>query len=193
MRLPTQLSRRNSNVHKNTFGHVLILAGSPGMLGAGALASLACMRSGSGLVTLGIPKSLNQTTQKKISNVVMTWPLDETKEGTLAFQAFNKIEKSYSKFQTIALGCGSTTNPNTAKLIHKIISTSPVPLIIDADALNALSGHLNLLLKTKTPKILTPHPGELARMLNNNISVFARSVATKQPSGLKVLRITSVF
>lgn len=165
MRLPTQLSRRNKNAHKNTFGHVLMLAGSARMLGAAVLASLACMRSGSGLVTLGIPKSLNLTAQKKISPMIMTLPLDETNEGTLAFQAFSQIQKKYSQYQTIALGCGLSTNPNTIKLIHKIISTSPVSLVIDADALNALSGRLDYLRQTKTPKILTPHLGELARML----------------------------
>ncbi len=165
MRLPTLLSRRNKHVHKNTFGHVLILAGSPAMLGAGALASLSAMRSGCGLVTLGIPKSLNLTAQKKISCVIMTLPLAETKEGTLDQKAFPTIQKNYSKYQSIALGCGASTNASTVKLFHKIISTSPISLVIDADGLNALAGHLDLLKKTQTPKILTPHVGELSRLL----------------------------
>lgn len=186
MQLPAQLSRRNKQVHKNTFGHVLVLAGSPQMVGAAALASLAAMRSGSGLVTLGIPKSLNTIAQKKTSNVVMTWPLDETKEGTLAFSAFSKIKKDLPKFQAIAIGCGLTTTPSTAKLVRQIISISPVPLIIDADALNALSGHLDLLKTTKTPKVLTPHPGEMAKLTNlnktfieNNRNKVARNLAKK--------------
>ena len=154
---------------------MLLLAGSARMLGAAALASLACMRSGSGLVTLGIPKSLNLTAQKKISPVIMTYPLDETSEGTLAFGAFSQIQKKYSQFQAIALGCGLSMHPSTVRLVRKIISSSPVPLIIDADALNALSGHLDLLLKTKTPKILTPHLGELARLIKTDKKVIEKN------------------
>ena len=93
MQLPTPLLRHKSNVHKNQFGHVLVLAGSGRMLGAGALVSLAAIRSGAGLVTLGIPKSLNATAQKKISNVIMTYPLKETKEQSLSASAFLQIKK----------------------------------------------------------------------------------------------------
>ncbi len=154
---------------------MLILAGSARMLGAAALASLACMRSGSGLVTLGVPKSLNLAAQKKISPVIMTYPLNETSEGTLAFGAFSQIQKKYSQFQAIALGCGLSMHPGTVQLVRKIISSSPVPLIIDADALNALSGHLNLLLKTKTHKILTPHLGELTRLTGIHKKVIEKN------------------
>ena len=88
MRLPTQLSRRKSTAHKNNFGHVLILAGSKRMLGAAALTGLSAIRSGAGLVTLGIPESLNSIAQKKISNCLMTLPLKETKELSLSLSAF---------------------------------------------------------------------------------------------------------
>ena len=175
MRLPAPLSRNNPHAYKNNFGHVLILAGSQRMLGATALTSLAAMRSGAGLVTIGIPKSLNLTLQKKISNVVMTWPLAETKEHTLSLSAFNDIKKSYSKFSSIAIGPGLSTHPSTQKLILKIIATSPIPLVIDADALNALIGHLNTLKKTHTPKILTPHPGEMARLIDQNKNIIERN------------------
>ena len=184
MRLPTPLLRRNPNVHKNTFGHVLVLAGSKRMLGAAALTSLACMRSGAGLVTLGIPESLNTTVQKKISHVVMTLPLKDTKEQSLSFQAFDQIKKSYSQFDAIAIGPGLSTYPATQQLVRKIIATSPKPLIIDAYGLIALVGNLALLTKTQTPKILTPHPGEMARLIKsdknkieNNRKIIARQFA----------------
>jgi len=166
MRLPAPLLRFKSNVYKNTFGHLFILAGSKQMVGAGALCSLAAMRSGAGLVTLGVPKSLNAVAQKKISNVVMTFPLEETSSQTLALSCFGQIQNAYSNYQAIALGPGLSQNPNTKKLILKIIATSPLPLVIDADALNALNGNLRILKKTRTPKILTPHPGEMARLIN---------------------------
>ena len=166
MRLPAPLLRNNPKVHKNDFGHALILAGSGQMLGAAALTCLAAMRAGSGLVTLGIPSSLNLTAQKKIANVVMTLPLPETKEQTLSFSAFQYIQKNYSKYSCIAIGPGLATHPQTVRLILKIIATSPIPLVIDADGLNALSAHLKIISKTKTIKILTPHPGEMSRLTN---------------------------
>ncbi len=166
MKLPSALSRRKLNVHKNQFGHVLILAGSQRYLGAAALCGLSAMRSGAGLVTVGVPKSLNITAQKKMVHVLMTWPLQETKEGTLASSAFRHIKEAYASYNVIALGPGLSQNPSTQRLILKIIATSPIPLVIDADALNALAQNLDILKKTSTPKILTPHPGEMARLLN---------------------------
>ena len=167
MRLPTQLSRNNSNVHKNDFGHALIVAGSRRMLGASALCGLAAMRTGSGLVTLGIPKSLNTAAQKKINAVLMTLPLAETKSQSISLSAFRDIQKLYKQYQAIAIGPGLSTDSSTQKLVLKIIQTSPHPLVIDADALNALANHgkLDILKATSTPKILTPHPGEMARLI----------------------------
>ena len=164
MPLPTPLSRHKSNVHKNHFGHVLVLAGSKQMLGAAALTGLAAIRSGAGLVTLGVPQSLNTAAQKKASNAVMTLPLKETNGQTLALAALKEIKNSYSSYDAIAIGPGLSRNSGTQHLILNVIETSPVPLIIDADALNALCQSLNSLTKTKTLKILTPHPGEMSRL-----------------------------
>ncbi len=150
------------------------------MLGAAALTSLAAMRSGAGLVTLGIPKSLNPIVQKKISNVIMTLPLNETAQQTLAFSAFQQIEKRLVKFDAIAIGPGLSTHPGTQKLILKIIETAKLPLVIDADALNALANNLPSLAKTKTTKILTPHPGEMGRLTlfkTDYIEKHRRSIA----------------
>jgi NAD(P)H-hydrate epimerase len=166
MRLPTPLLRRKPDVYKNQFGHVLILAGSRRMLGAGALASLSAIRSGAGLVTLGIPQSLNLTAQKKIDNVIMTLPLKETREQTLSFSAYKQVKASFSTYSVIAIGPGLSQNPSTQRFIWSIIETSPVPLIIDADALNALCRNPKVLTKTKTTKILTPHPVEMSRLIN---------------------------
>ena len=164
MRLPTLLSRRNKNVHKNTFGHVLILAGSRNMLGAAALCGLSAMRSGAGLVTVGIPKGLNNTLHKKLSPVIMTLPLPETSKQTLSFDSYKQLKTKIKNYDCIALGPGLSQNRSTQKLILKTIETSPKPLVIDADALNALEKHMKSLTKTSTPKILTPHPGEMSRI-----------------------------
>ena len=164
MRLPTLLLRRNNNTHKNDFGHVLILAGSRRMLGAGALCSISAMRAGAGLVTFGVPQSLNSTALKKISNCIMTMPLTETKDQALSVAAFNQIKKDLFKYDCIAIGPGMSTGSSTQKLILKIIGTSLTPLVIDADALNAVSRNPDVLKKTTTTKILTPHPGEMSRL-----------------------------
>lgn len=142
---------------------MLILAGCERMLGAAALATLAAIRSGAGLVTLGVPKSLNLAAQKKITSAVMTLPLPETNHKTISLPAFAEIKKMYHHYTAIVLGPGMGTHHSTQKFILKVIATSPVPLVIDASALNALAdgNHLKLITKTPTVKILTPHPGEM--------------------------------
>ena len=164
MRLPAPLLRRKRDVHKNDFGHVLILAGSRTMIGAAALSALAAMRSGAGLVTVGIPESLNSPLQKKIPPVVMTLALPQTRQQSLGLKAFSKIQKF--DFDVLALGPGLSRDHETQRLILKIIATCPKPLVIDADGLNALAGHLDCLHQKDTIKILTPHPGEMARLTN---------------------------
>lgn len=162
--LPSALSHRKKKAHKNDFGHILILAGSRNMVGAAALTSLAAMRSGAGLVTVGIPASLNSIVQKKISSVIMTWPLKETKESTLSPLAYPQIIKRLNSFSVLAIGSGLSTHPDTQKLILKIIGNIQLPMVMDADGLNALAKNLDPLRKNTGVKILTPHPGEMSRL-----------------------------
>lgn len=164
MQLPTPLLRHKSTSHKNTFGHVLVIAGSKRMLGAAALTSLACMRAGAGLTTLGIPESLNSIAQKKISNVIMTWPLKETKKQSISSSAYNQILPELNKYSVIALGPGLSQEKSTQQFIRKIIFNASCPIVIDADAINALQGHLSILKQSSCHKLMTPHSGELARI-----------------------------
>ena len=164
MPLPAPLSRRERDVHKNTFGHVLVLAGSARMLGAGALTSLAAMRAGAGLVTWGVPQSLNLVAQRKASNVVMTWPLAQTNRQTISFAAAKAIKFEANKYAALALGPGLTTHSSTVRFILEIISAVNVPMVLDADSLNALHNNLGVLQKSSVIKILTPHPGEFLRL-----------------------------
>ena len=164
MRLPAQLSRLNPKAYKNTFGHILIIAGSRSMLGAGALSSLAAMRTGAGLVTLGIPEGLTLAAYKKISPVVMTLPLKETRELSVSAAAFAQIKPKLSDFDVIAIGPGMSQNKSTQRFILNIIEKVHTPLVIDADALNALSKEISTLKKSKGVRVLTPHPGEMARL-----------------------------
>ncbi len=160
------LQRRDKDVDKHDFGHVLVIAGSPRMLGASALCCLAAMRSGAGMVTAAVPKSLNKTLQAKMSHVVMTWPLPETTEQTFSPAAIKDIGKSWGKYQAVILGPGLSQHAQAQNLILKVIELCPVPLVVDADALRVLSGHLNLLSARKAATILTPHLGEMASLTN---------------------------
>lgn len=165
MRLPTPLSRTKSNVHKNTFGHVLILAGSRQMLGAAALTALSALRSGAGLVSVGVPKSLNIALQKKLVPEIMTLPLTETNQQTLSSMALKQILTLLPKYAAMAIGPGLSTQPSTARLIRNLVAQADIPMVIDADAFAALSKHTALIRKTSASRILTPHPLELAQLI----------------------------
>ncbi len=129
----------------------------------------AAMRSGAGLVTLGIPKNLNNAIIKIKPKEVMTLPLAETKEGTLSLAGYKKIKDFLKNINVVMLGPGLGKNKSTYNLVLKLISKITQVAVIDADGLNALVGHLNILRDNETTRqratILTPHPGEMARLL----------------------------
>lgn len=173
MRLPARLLLRKIDAHKGDFGHIFILAGSARFSGAAVLCAEAAIRAGAGLVTSGIPKSLNNAIIKIKPKEVMTLPLPQTKEGALDLSGYRKIKDFTKDIDVLAMGPGLSQNKSTQSLARRIISEIDKPLVIDADGLNALVGHLNLLLATRysllATKILTPHPGEMARL--SDISV----------------------
>ncbi|NWF53983.1 MAG: NAD(P)H-hydrate dehydratase [Syntrophaceae bacterium] len=155
---------RQAEAHKGDFGHLFVLSGSPGKTGAAAMVCQAALRVGTGLVTLGIPESLNPILEEKLTEA-MTEPLPETREKTLAPSAFGKITDLCSRKSALALGPGLSTHPETVKLVQKLVRATPLPTVIDADGLNAVSGRMEGLQKSGRSLILTPHPGEMARML----------------------------
>ena len=166
MRLPTQLLPRRPDVHKGDFGHIFILAGSARFSGAAVLSGEAAIRSGAGLVTLGIPKSLNSAIIKIKPKEVMTLPLPETSDGSLSSAGYKKIKDFVKNADVLVVGPGLTQNKSTQGLTRKVISKIDKPVVIDADGLNALVGHLDLV---GFARILTPHPGEMARLLGFSI------------------------
>jgi len=188
MQLPTRLLHRKSNTHKGDFGHIFILAGSARLSGAGVLCAESAMRLGAGLVTLGIPKSLNKAIIKIKPKEVMTLPLPETKEGTPSLAAYERIKEFIKNIDVLAIGPGLGQNKATQSLARKVVSNIKIPMVIDADGLNALVGHLESV-KVSTPPlragagskcqsvkdiILTPHPGEMARLLGTSIAKVQR-------------------
>lgn len=160
---------RIPDTHKGTYGHLLVIAGSVGKTGAAALTSLGALRVGAGLVTLGIPEGLNSTMEAKLTEI-MTEPLPQTNKHTFSLGAFERICQLVPKKRALAIGPGISTHPETIKLVLKLIEELTIPLVVDADGISALTGHLNILDQAKEKVILTPHPGEMAKVLEISTS-----------------------
>ncbi|MFQ5580467.1 MAG: NAD(P)H-hydrate dehydratase [Nitrospiria bacterium] len=161
--------RRTRGVHKGDMGHLLLIAGSLGTLGAAQMASLAALRSGTGLVTVALPATVTA------SNVpfpmeVMTLPLPETNEGTLSLASEKKLLQGIEGKTAIAVGPGLSRHPETQHLVRNLIPQVSIPMVIDADGLNAIAPELSILKEKRSELILTPHPGEMGRLMETNSS-----------------------
>ncbi len=195
MKLPPEMRKllpsRPREAHKGMTGHVFILAGSIGLTGASVLSALGALRSGAGLVTLGIPKSLNAIVAVKLTEA-MTLPLPETSGQTLSLKAERKILNFSKRVNAVVLGPGLSQNKATVNLIKQLIKKINVPLVIDADGINALSGEPKILLQRKAATIITPHPGEMSRLINfsvKKIQANRRQIARKVASQFKIVVI----
>ncbi len=149
-------------MHKGDFGRVLVLAGSPGKTGAGVMSAQAALRSGAGLVTLGVPRSLHRIVEMK-TTAVMTLGLSETKGQALSPLAARQILSLAKQMEAAVIGPGLSTNPKTALLVKELIANLPCPIVLDADGIN--NSHLASLRYSKAPLIITPHPGEMSHLL----------------------------
>jgi len=159
---------RSSDAHKGRTGHLLVLAGSPGKTGAASMTSLSALRVGAGLVTLGIAESLNVALESQMLEA-MTEPLPESQYGIIGNSAFDAVCKLMSGKKCLAIGPGIGQADETKELIHRIVCESDIPTVIDADGLNNLADRVQILNKAKAPIILTPHPGEMARLIGADV------------------------
>ena len=166
--IKSYVTPRVEDAHKGTTGHLLVVAGSPGKTGAASMTSVSALRAGAGLVTLAIGQSLNSVLETQMLEA-MTAPLPESKEGALGESAFGVIQKLMSGKKCLAIGPGLGQALETRKLVHKIILESQIPVVVDADGINHLVGRMQILKKAHVPIILTPHPGEMARLLDVNV------------------------
>jgi len=153
--------------HKGTFGHLVVVAASEGKTGAAAMAMAteAGLRAGAGLVTAAVPASLNDILEVKLTEP-MTLPLPEG-AGTRALgeAALAPLRDFLADKTAVALGPGLGAHPETQALVQALVRDCPLPMVIDADGVNALAGRLKILKDAAGPRILTPHPGEMARLL----------------------------
>jgi NAD(P)H-hydrate epimerase len=162
------LRPRDPQAHKGTTGHLLVVAGKTGTTGAAAMAAMAALRAGAGLVTLGCPQGVQGIVAQQTLEA-MTVGLAQTPLGGLSTAALPQILGLAETRQCMAIGPGMGTEEETGTLLEGLLSETTLPLVIDADGLNLLSKILNtkrpgLLAKARAPLILTPHPGEMARL-----------------------------
>ena len=158
------IPRRRGDAHKGSCGAVAVVAGSVGMTGAAALAADAALRSGAGRVSLGVPASLNDIFEVKLSEV-MTVPLPEVrKRRCLSLRALGEVRVLLQRADVLALGPGLGRYRETVELVRRLVLETELPLVLDADGLNAFAGVADLLRERSAPSVLTPHVGEFARL-----------------------------
>jgi NAD(P)H-hydrate epimerase len=158
---------RAAEAHKGSYGHVLLVAGSVGKTGAAVLAGQAALRGGAGLVTLATPEPALASVAAAQAEY-MTEALPSTASGTIAAEALRsgRFAAALQGKTVLAIGPGVSTHPETQEFVRSAVAHTDLPIVLDADGLNAFAGHVELLPKRKSAYlVLTPHPGEMARLL----------------------------
>ncbi len=165
----TSLPSRAAHGHKGTFGHALVVAGSRRYAGAAALASQACLRSGAGVVTLAVPESIYG---RFPPSEVITVPVPDTSLGAFGSVSQDALVSMLSGKDVLILGCGLSGEGETAACVRTLLETWKGPLVLDADGINALQGQLDVLEfaaeDVRQQWVLTPHPGELGRLVGRS-------------------------
>ena len=173
-------AQRPADSNKGLFGHVLVVGGSLGKSGAAAMAGMAALRSGAGLVTVATPRSVLASVAG-FAPELMTESLPETTEGSIALEALGKLEEIEDNKSVVAVGPGISRQPDSAEFVRLLAAKCKLPLVIDADGLNAFEGRADDLQGRNRPLILTPHPGEMARLTG-------KTVARVQEDRIKIAR-----
>ncbi|HEX2966729.1 MAG TPA: NAD(P)H-hydrate dehydratase [Syntrophorhabdaceae bacterium] len=158
------LKTRLASSHKGTYGHIAVIAGSKGKTGAAHMASLAALRIGAGLVTLAIPESLNEIMEVKLTEV-MTNPVQDGGKGFFPLACLDELKEFVRDKDLLVIGPGLSQSDDTMKLVRELVMTAGKPIVMDADGINAFKGHSELFKEIPSDVMLTPHPGELARIL----------------------------
>ena len=156
------LPDRDENAHKGDFGKILLLCGSRGYTGAAYLAAMGALRSGAGLVFLGVPESIYAIEAVKLNEAVV-FPLPD-RDGKLSRDAIPEILSLLPKMDAVLTGCGMGQSEDTYLVTKAVLENAQCPVVLDADGINVLSMHKDILRGRKYPTVLTPHDGEFARL-----------------------------
>jgi NAD(P)H-hydrate epimerase len=161
--------------NKGSFGHVLVIGGSVGKAGSVAMAGMAALRTGAGLSTVATPKSVLATVAG-FHPEVMTEPLDETDASTISTRALtSRTLDSLIKGKTVlAVGPGISRHPETSEFVRNLVMKCKTPLVLDADGLNAFEGQAKELAGEGRILVVTPHPGEMARLTSSTVAEVQR-------------------
>ncbi|HEY6010171.1 MAG TPA: NAD(P)H-hydrate dehydratase [Nitrospirota bacterium] len=154
---------RRADAHKGDFGHLLVVAGSPGKAGAAVMAARSALRCGTGLVSIATPNSQVPVIQAHLAEA-MCVPSAESIEGTLGMGSEEELLAVTNRMNACAIGPGLSTHHETVRAVRNLIQRISVPAVIDADGLNALAGFTDILKRVRPPLVLTPHPGEMGRL-----------------------------
>ncbi len=163
------LPKRKPVSNKGTYGHALCVCGSMKMSGAATLAVNGALRSGAGLVTAAFPQSAYPAIAPKLTESLLL-PLESAFDGSFAFSASSAIVEASKRATSVLLGCGIGFTKDTTRLVQNLIKEIKVPMIIDADGINAVSTNIDILKEAKAPIIMTPHPGEMSRLCGKSIA-----------------------
>lgn len=159
-------TRRPRTSHKGDYGHVLIVGGARGYSGAVAMAARAAIRSGVGLVTALVPRSIEQIVAGAVLEAMVVGG-DETEQGSLTPAAWSAMKDRMGDFDAVLVGPGLTRHETSQALVWTMIRECRVPLVLDADAITVLAGQPQLVEKAACPVVMTPHPGELAALFSS--------------------------
>ncbi len=186
----TLLATRRRDSHKGSYGHALVIAGSTGKTGAAVMTGIAALRAGAGLVTVATPRSCLPIVAAGAPEI-MTEPLDETEIGSLSMAALDRVRELSAGKDVLIIGPGLTTHPVTVCAIKQIVRTRKVPVVLDADGINSFSGSIDLLKSPEDfpPLVITPHPGELARLDGRTVGEILRdrpTIASKIACELRI-------
>lgn len=157
---------RPDDSNKGTLGSLLCICGSYGMAGAAIMAGKAALRCGIGLLKIAVPKSIYPVCTTNILESVY-YPLEETSNGVISSKNTNFLLEMCEKSSAVVIGCGLSVCDDTKNLVQSVITNCKKPLVIDADALNCICNKPEILKNLKAPAIITPHPGEMARLLHS--------------------------
>ena len=157
------LTPRAPDTHKYKAGVALVIAGSERYRGAALLAAEAALRGGCGMVYLAVPEGIHRDIPATLREAIVV-PLPHTSDGTIAASAYDTLQPHIEKANAVAIGPGLDRHDDTDGFVRRVVTTCEKPLVVDADAINALSGHANELKQANVPVIITPHDGELARL-----------------------------
>lgn len=191
--VPRSILARRPDSHKGDYGHVLVVGGSIGLTGAPVMAAQAALRSGAGRVTLAVPKAVYFIAASKLTEV-MVHPMPESPSGTFSTGSMGKLRVLVRKANVLAVGPGLSREPAARRFAQRLVSEVALPVVLDADGINAFAGGARGKLRNaRCPIVLTPHPGEMARLMGTSAEAVQRSRKEMARKAAKELRAVVVL